>query len=996
MPNFKTRARAIDMLGRQQIAGTQNAINEIFKNAHDAYARRAQIDLFEDDQTLIIRDNGVGMTKEDFEGKWLVLGTESKVGENKREQFRPDDMDLRTIVGEKGIGRLAIALIGAQVLVLTRAIRKDGLHDLVVSLVHWGLFELPGLNLDEIDIPVITLSGGNLPTPEQVEILKKAVLNNVGQLSKAHKERIVELEEIVKEIRAFHPDPLDLEQFFSERETDSLRLTGENVGTHFIIAPVNSVLPIEISLEDAKQDYSFRSQLLGFSDQVFGSESGPNISTSFRKWPPEALAGEELLDPTTFFTKEDLTTRADHFLRGNVDDAGHFKGSLRVYDREYPDVVFAPPEDVGIKTECGPFEVVFGYLMGQRPESLIVGDDYSDLNDKLEKIGGLYVYRDGIRVLPYGDLSVDWLEIEKRRSKGAAYYFFSYRRIFGAVLLTTAENKQLQEKAGREGFQQNKAYRQFRNILSNLLIQLAAEFFRKDTEKGELFEKTQLEIRKRAEALKRQQTQASEKRRRFAKALEKFSHDLNAGLPEKAVEDLRALTRSQMEAASKIANPDKAASELINAEQVAMASLNTLRERFTRKRPAGVALTKELTRDWDGYRMERTRLDSQLFDPLEEEIGQTLGKVARQARVYINQKRRLQERIRAVAADRKKQLQDAVSQTEATASETRKSVLDITQKAMVALESTIEQIEHELTQTDFDSLTPQKIELLRKAWENKLTTIESRHRDALIAARDMLASLAENLRVSEGEEPAQIMEALEQRMLALEEEADQNFELVQMGLAVAIINHEFAAAIRNVRRSIRDLGQISQRSASIRPLYVSIRTSFEHLDGHLKLFTPLQRRLYRSAIEISGKSIRNYVASLFDDRIARHKVQVDYTPAFLKATIKCYPSTLYPAIINLVDNALFWLAQSKDERNLRFDVSEHNLIIANSGSEIEERDRERIFERGFSRKPGGGGLGVFISRRALAAENMQLTLVSPPIGFSVAFQISGSNLNLNS
>jgi hypothetical protein len=38
MAKFKTRARAVDMLGRQQIAGVPNAISELFKNAHDAYA----------------------------------------------------------------------------------------------------------------------------------------------------------------------------------------------------------------------------------------------------------------------------------------------------------------------------------------------------------------------------------------------------------------------------------------------------------------------------------------------------------------------------------------------------------------------------------------------------------------------------------------------------------------------------------------------------------------------------------------------------------------------------------------------------------------------------------------------------------------------------------------------------------------------------------------------------------------------------------------------
>ena len=104
------------------------------------------------------------MTREDFEGKWLVLGTESKIGPNRLKQFRPEGMKPRTIVGEKGIGRLAIALLGAQVLVLTRAIRENGLHDLVMSLVHWGLFEVPGLNFNDIEIPITTVSAGQDPT----------------------------------------------------------------------------------------------------------------------------------------------------------------------------------------------------------------------------------------------------------------------------------------------------------------------------------------------------------------------------------------------------------------------------------------------------------------------------------------------------------------------------------------------------------------------------------------------------------------------------------------------------------------------------------------------------------------------------------------------------------------------------------------------------------------------------------------------------------------
>lgn len=157
MAKIRTRARAVDMLGRQQIAGISNALTELFKNAHDAYAKNVCVDYFENvgpnnEGFVIIRDDGTGMTKEDFEEKWLVLGTESKVGESRRQQFIPSGMPLRPITGEKGIGRLAIALLGNQVLILTRALRDDGLHDLVVALIHWGLFEIPGLNCSGSDL----------------------------------------------------------------------------------------------------------------------------------------------------------------------------------------------------------------------------------------------------------------------------------------------------------------------------------------------------------------------------------------------------------------------------------------------------------------------------------------------------------------------------------------------------------------------------------------------------------------------------------------------------------------------------------------------------------------------------------------------------------------------------------------------------------------------------------------------------------------------------
>ena len=61
MARFTTSARAVDMLGRQQIAGIPTALSELFKNAYDAYARQCRVDYLPERRLLLLRDDGVGM-----------------------------------------------------------------------------------------------------------------------------------------------------------------------------------------------------------------------------------------------------------------------------------------------------------------------------------------------------------------------------------------------------------------------------------------------------------------------------------------------------------------------------------------------------------------------------------------------------------------------------------------------------------------------------------------------------------------------------------------------------------------------------------------------------------------------------------------------------------------------------------------------------------------------------------------------------------------------
>ena len=217
------------MLGRQQIAGVQNALVELFKNAHDAYARHVAVDSFDAPDMggrgyLTVRDDGVGMTLADFVGKWLVLGTESKTSAG-GPPFRPDGMEARPITGEKGIGRLAIALLGDQTLVLTRALREDGRHDLVVGLVHWGLYEIPGLNLNEIEVPVETVTGGTLPDAQILGHMRQQLVDCSLRIQREHPE--IAMDRIVGQVRSFQPDLRALYGLLGGGEDGGLSLEGD-------------------------------------------------------------------------------------------------------------------------------------------------------------------------------------------------------------------------------------------------------------------------------------------------------------------------------------------------------------------------------------------------------------------------------------------------------------------------------------------------------------------------------------------------------------------------------------------------------------------------------------------------------------------------------------------------------------------------------------------------------------------------------------------------
>ena len=267
MATFKTRARTLDMLGRQQIAGTPTAISELFKNAHDAYADRVEIDYYRSDGLFVLRDDGVGMSKDDFVSRWLTVGTESKFDPSQRPPHDPEK-EVRPMLGEKGIGRLAIATIGPQLLVLTRPKTNDAASDLTAAFLNWGIFEWPGIDLDEIDIPLRSFPPGMLPSAQDVAEMVEEFHQNAVVVGRRVEAPL--LKRIVRELAQFDIDPQEIDSYLQE---PSLRADG--FGTHFIIKPSSALLEDDIDGDPAaskaaalKKATPLKKALLGFSNTM--------------------------------------------------------------------------------------------------------------------------------------------------------------------------------------------------------------------------------------------------------------------------------------------------------------------------------------------------------------------------------------------------------------------------------------------------------------------------------------------------------------------------------------------------------------------------------------------------------------------------------------------------------------------------------------------------------------------------------------------------------
>jgi signal transduction histidine kinase len=420
---FRPYARLLTMLGDQLIKNERIALVEIVKNAYDADASWVKVtfsgfgDLFEinADSKITIEDDGIGMTKDILENHWVSPATPiKKIGKS----IQDTTAKGRKIQGEKGIGRFAILKLGKTVSITTRPEDLDAEYTLEFDFAPY-------------DDDFLTENGK----------AKTLFLDDLGiSLFVADKATQIRPDEIVlgrrKTRRAPHGTRIEISHLRGTWNPEKV----EHV--------YKDLIRLQSIFDETDDEHKIKQRADDFEVFIYKDSLYKAYSTQYL----EKL--KTLIEDNSVFRVEkgkyDENTREFRF---------SLNGKPRTLSLSDPDIsglkIFRDHfgEDGEILeqrgTKCGPFAFgfyIFDFSKNAKGKHALDSEDRDIIKDHR-----IYLYRDNIRVYPYGDPDDDWLRIDAYRGTIAAGWFLSNDQVVGYVKITQKDNSQLKDKTNREG-----------------------------------------------------------------------------------------------------------------------------------------------------------------------------------------------------------------------------------------------------------------------------------------------------------------------------------------------------------------------------------------------------------------------------------------------------------------------------------------------------------------------------------------------------------------
>ncbi|WP_130537953.1 ATP-binding protein [Thiomicrorhabdus indica] len=470
---FSIDAGIIDRLGQELVARQETAVSELVKNSYDADATEVVLTFKNSDDlggTLIIEDDGDGMTREELVNGFMRISSTDKVHNPLSRNYK------RQRAGQKGIGRFSVQRLGKKLTIVT----QTDADDFALSLtINWSEYT------NDIDL--------------------NSISNRLNVIDKVKDKGTV----------------LVIEELRDKWTTASIKRVYRYVSN--IIQP--------FALSDIVN-------LDGNSDLDPGFKAKFFKQNNFEK--PVIVADKEVM----------VYEHAIAEIEGYIDETGigiYTVDSEKLGINEIGEIGNDPDDKSKPFTELRYVRFrAFYYIYDS---DLIPKMHASSIRKLARKEGGIRLYRNGFRVLPYAEPGDDWLDLDRSVRRRTILPQHSNINFFGFVELKDKENN-FNETSSREGLIENEAFRQLRNFVHRTIItgvlavaanrNVKATSGQKKDDRGN-WEKIELRIQNIAKTIEElekefddESPQGKTKRKRRAKKI------------KEAVEELEVLHKSEL------------------------------------------------------------------------------------------------------------------------------------------------------------------------------------------------------------------------------------------------------------------------------------------------------------------------------------------------------------------------------------------------------------------------------------------------------------------
>jgi signal transduction histidine kinase len=445
---FTVSARTARLIGRENVSHAEGAIIELVKNSYDADADFALVLINPSKKSIVIYDNGAGMTEGDIKNHWMMIGTD-----NKEKAFKSGKGRIKA--GAKGIGRFALDRLGQKATMYTIAKGKESGHKWTAN---WNDFERSTAHIGQVyaeleDQPNLDLfdklkneTGSNNIIKALAKYSKKA--GTLLKIDFARDDWNEDLsQKIFKSLEILTPPEgqakFDIYLFNEELKTLFGKIENESFNDYDykLIATYKKNAARELNIKFYRNEFDFTQ-----------------------------------IDPE-FFTREEM--------KEFPFDKRTFKKSEFILNLSIYDLIpgFREKEKKKISGTIGDFVFTYYFFkLGSSTEDVeklkLKTFNLSVRKKWAAKFGGIKLFRDNFRVRPYGEVdtaSYDWLMLGERKATSPAGvtrsgdYRVSPYQVAGTVGFSRVSKLFLDDKSGREGLIENDTFSLFKNILIGII-----------------------------------------------------------------------------------------------------------------------------------------------------------------------------------------------------------------------------------------------------------------------------------------------------------------------------------------------------------------------------------------------------------------------------------------------------------------------------------------------------------------------------------------------